>query len=64
MIGHLPESLILDRSAQMREWIPLIREVAKRGAPAFIYFNNHYAGYAPGSVELFTKLYLAQSADA
>jgi uncharacterized protein YecE (DUF72 family) len=57
------ESLIVDRSAQMREWIPPIREIAKRGSPAFIYFNNHYAGYAPGSVELFTRLYLAQSTD-
>jgi uncharacterized protein YecE (DUF72 family) len=25
--------------------------------PIYIYFNNHYAGYAPGSVELFAKLW-------
>ena len=23
----------------------------------YVYFNNHYAGYAPGSVELFSHLW-------
>ncbi len=27
-----------------------------------VYFNNHYAGYAPGSVELFAKLFRDESA--
>jgi uncharacterized protein YecE (DUF72 family) len=51
------ESLILDRSAQMRLWIPTIKELAAKKIPVYVYFNNHYAGYAPGSVELFSKLY-------
>jgi len=25
--------------------------------PNLYLFNNHYAGYAPGSVELFSRLY-------
>jgi uncharacterized protein YecE (DUF72 family) len=51
------ESLIRDRSDSMRSWIGPIQEIVDRGTPVYVYFNNHYAGYAPGSVELFAKLY-------
>ncbi len=51
------ESLIVDRTADMRAWISPIREIVGRGTPVYVYFNNHYAGYAPGSVELFSRLY-------
>jgi uncharacterized protein YecE (DUF72 family) len=51
------ESLILDRTAQMKTWIGPIRERVKMQEPVYVYFNNHYAGYAPGSVELFARLY-------
>jgi uncharacterized protein YecE (DUF72 family) len=51
------ESLIRDRTPEMKLWIPPIREVVRRKIPTYVYFNNHYAGYAPGSVELFTRLY-------
>jgi uncharacterized protein YecE (DUF72 family) len=51
------ESLIYDRSAQMKLWIPPLRDLAVKKIPTYVYFNNHYAGYAPGSVELFAKLF-------
>ncbi len=51
------EGLIRDRTDSMRSWIGPIRDIASRGTPLYVYFNNHYAGYAPGSVELFQKLY-------
>jgi len=51
------ESLVLDRAGEMRAWIRPIREIVNRGTPVYVYFNNHYAGYAPGSVELFSRLY-------
>jgi len=51
------ESLIKDRSEQMQMWIPPIKNMLARGIPAYVYFNNHYAGYAPGSVELFERLF-------
>jgi len=50
-------SLLVDRTRQLRQWIPAIRALADRQVPLFIYFNNHYAGYAPGSVELFSRLW-------
>jgi uncharacterized protein YecE (DUF72 family) len=51
------ESLIQDRTDQMKLWIPPLKELAAKKIPTYVYFNNHYAGYAPGSVELFGKLF-------
>ena len=51
------ESLLYDRTEQMRLWIPSLRDLATKKIPTYVYFNNHYAGYAPGSVELFEKLF-------
>ena len=51
------ESLILDRSEQMKLWILPLKDLVAKRIPAYVYFNNHYAGYAPGSVELFAKLF-------
>jgi uncharacterized protein YecE (DUF72 family) len=53
------EGLLKDRSVQMMQWIPPIKLLLGRGTPVYVYFNNHYAGYAPGSVELFGKLFNA-----
>jgi uncharacterized protein YecE (DUF72 family) len=43
----------------MKTWIPPIRELVGKKISVYVYFNNHYAGYGPGSVELFAKLYNA-----
>jgi uncharacterized protein YecE (DUF72 family) len=51
------ESLLVDRTEQTKPWVAPIKDIAARRIPVYIYFNNHYAGYAPGSVELFSKLY-------
>jgi uncharacterized protein YecE (DUF72 family) len=50
------ESILKDRTGQMKAWIPPIKQLVAKGTPTYVYFNNHYAGYAPGSVELFEKL--------
>ncbi|MEJ2109388.1 MAG: DUF72 domain-containing protein [Acidobacteriota bacterium] len=51
------ESLIVDRTEQMKRWIPSLKDLAQKSVPAYVYFNNHYAGYAPGSVELLMRLF-------
>jgi uncharacterized protein YecE (DUF72 family) len=51
------ESLLKDRTGQMKAWIPAIKKLLARTIPVYVYFNNHYAGHAPGSVELFAKLF-------
>ncbi len=49
-------SLILDRTGQMQLWIPPLKDLASKNIPTYVYFNNHYAGYAPGSVQLLSRL--------
>jgi len=54
------ESLIIDCTEQMKLWIPPLQDLVMRNVPTYVYFNNHYAGYAPGSVELFGKLFTGE----
>jgi uncharacterized protein YecE (DUF72 family) len=56
------DSIIEDRTGQMRLWVPPIRDLVARDIPTYVYFNNHYAGYAPGSIELFTREFSATAA--
>jgi uncharacterized protein YecE (DUF72 family) len=49
--------LLVDRTAETRQWIELIRELLDRRIDVFAYFNNHFAGFAPGSIELFLQLW-------
>jgi uncharacterized protein YecE (DUF72 family) len=46
---------ILDRSREMNAWVPAIRSLLARRITVFGYFNNHYAGHAPGSIDLFER---------
>jgi len=47
--------VILDRSREMDAWVPAIRSLLARRITVFGYFNNHYAGHAPGSIDLFER---------
>ncbi len=49
--------LLVDRSAQTRDWVALGRRMLERQDSVYAYFNNHFAGYAPGSIELFVRLW-------
>ena len=51
------DRIIIDRENEMRTWIPLIRQLLQRGVRILGYFNNHYAGFAPGSIELFQQVW-------
>jgi uncharacterized protein YecE (DUF72 family) len=41
----------------MGRWVPNIRRLIEVGTTVYGYFNNHYAGYAVGSLELFQKMW-------
>ncbi len=49
--------LAVDRRDEMRAWVEPLRERAAAGKRVVTFFNNHYAGYAPGSVILFGRLW-------
>ena len=41
----------------MRAWVPAVAALVPRVETAFAFFNNHYAGFAPGSIELFRSVW-------
>jgi len=49
--------LVVDRTKEMEWWISAIRELIARNIDVYVYFNNHYAGFAPGSIALFRELW-------
>lgn len=48
--------LIDDREAEMRGWVDALLPVLTRRS-TWCYFNNHYAGFGPGSARLFARLW-------
>jgi uncharacterized protein YecE (DUF72 family) len=53
--------LALDRTDEMREWIEPLRRRASAGKRVMTFFNNHYAGYAPGSAFRFGRLWQGEN---
>jgi uncharacterized protein YecE (DUF72 family) len=51
------DEVIVDRSGELSEWVEILRKVHKRKIQIFAYANNHYAGHAPATVELFEELW-------
>ncbi|MGE5219427.1 MAG: DUF72 domain-containing protein [Chloroflexota bacterium] len=52
------DKLIEDKTPEMTVWINELRKIVDRGVRTYTFFNNHYAGFAPGSVKLFEDLWL------
>ena len=51
-------SLLVNRAPETRAWIPALRHLVERVPLVFVYYNNHYAGFAPGSIDLLKRLWL------
>lgn len=49
--------LVEDKTGEMKVWTEEIRKIAARDVPAYAFFTNHYAGFAPGSAQLFEDLW-------
>ena len=45
-----------DKSAEMREWYKELDGASDSVKGALVFFNNHYAGFGPGSVNEFRRL--------
>ncbi len=45
-----------DRAAETRRWADRLRAVSADLRRALVFFNNHYAGFAPESVNLFREM--------
>ncbi len=55
--GRRWDEVVRDRSRELRTWAPVLRGLAGRMREVLVYFNNHYAGHAPGSIELFRSIW-------
>ncbi len=51
------DKVIVDRSRELRSWVDVCERTTRRGVQTFVYVNNHYAGFAPATVESFRKLW-------
>lgn len=55
------DQVIVDREPEMEVWVPAIRRLLQRRLIVYGYFNNHYAGFAPGSISLFYEVWRRSS---
>jgi uncharacterized protein YecE (DUF72 family) len=62
--GRRWDALVQDRSEEMSAWLPALRRLAARIRRTYIFFNNHYAGHAPASIDLFRTLWRDLREDA
>jgi uncharacterized protein YecE (DUF72 family) len=53
------DTVIVDRSRELMSWVNVCQRTTRRGVPTYVYVNNHYAGFAPGTIEQFQKLWKA-----
>jgi uncharacterized protein YecE (DUF72 family) len=47
---------IVDRSSELQSWVEVCEKIQRRGITTYAYANNHYAGFAPATIELFRLL--------
>lgn len=45
------EKIVIDRTAQTADWIPIVEKFLAQEQDVNMYFNNHYEGHAPESIE-------------
>jgi uncharacterized protein YecE (DUF72 family) len=54
------DKTIVDRSAELGEWVEVCNKIAGRGVPIFAFANNHYAGNGPATAREFGALWKVQ----
>jgi uncharacterized protein YecE (DUF72 family) len=52
--------VVEDKTASMTSWVDVCQMVQRRGIQQYVYFNNHYEGFAVASVERFRRLCAAK----
>ena len=55
------DRVIVDRSGAMGRWVPAVQKLLENSRTVFGFFNNHYAGHAPGSISLFEETWKSLS---
>jgi len=55
------DKIIIDRSAELAEWVEVLKTLHKRKIQILAFANNHYAGFGPGTIEQFRELWRRQA---
>ncbi len=50
------DRVVVDREEDLKQWVIPVRTLLGRNRVVFGFFNNHYAGHAPASLEMFLRL--------
>jgi uncharacterized protein YecE (DUF72 family) len=58
------DKVVIDRSADLTRWVLPVRQLLARGRQVYGFFNNHYAGHAPTSLDLFQQLLFFQKEES
>ena len=51
------DKVIVDRQADLSEWVRLLKKIQERRIMILAFANNHYAGFGPGTVDLFRRVW-------
>ena len=51
------DKVIVDRQGDLFEWVGLLKKVHERRIMILAFANNHYAGFGPGTIDLFRSLW-------
>ena len=57
------DKIIVNRTADLGEWVEVLKKVHERKIQILAFANNHYAGYGPGTIEQFRELWRRQVAN-
>jgi uncharacterized protein YecE (DUF72 family) len=58
------DRVVIDRQADLARWVLPVHRLLARGRQVYGFFNNHYAGHAPASLELFQQLLFPQKEES
>ena len=51
------DRIIVNRTADLGDWVEVLKKVHERKIQILAFANNHYAGYGPGTIEEFRRLW-------
>jgi len=50
------DKVVVDRASELQDWVKVCHQMVRRGVTIFGYANNHYAGHAPATIQLFREM--------
>jgi uncharacterized protein YecE (DUF72 family) len=51
------EKVVEDKTEKVSGWVSYCQSIQRRGVKQYVYANNHYEGFGPGTVEKFRQLW-------